>query len=147
VLIKNWNYTIGPKTRIYHLGDLCYGPDAEPSAQYRKRLRGDIVFIRGNHDEMELGTVPSLETAYENYRFLLIHDPSDVPPSFDGWVIHGHHHNNDLRNYPFINFISRRINVSAEVIGYKPVSLEEIVKRIREREVSGDTTPILLRYP
>ena len=146
VLIKNWNYTIRPKTRIYCLGDLRYGPDAKPAIQYRKRLRGDIVFIRGNHDDPETGTVPFVETEYEDKKFLLIHDPADAPPSFDGWVIHGHHHNNDLRHYPYMNFVGRRVNVSAEVIGYKPVSMHEIVQRIREREVSGDTTPILIRY-
>ncbi len=147
VLIKNWNYTIAPKTRIYCLGDLRYGPDAEPATQYQKRLRGDIVFIRGNHDDPETGTISSIEREYENLKFLLIHDPADAPPSFDGWVIHGHYHNNDLRHYPYMNFTGRRVNVSAEVIGYKPVSLHEIVQRIREREVSGDTTPILFRYP
>lgn len=146
VLIKNWNYTIGPKTRIYCLGDLRYGPQAEPATHYRKRLRGDIVFIRGNHDDPDTGTFPFLETEYGNQKFLLIHDPADAPPLFDGWIIHGHHHNNDLRNYPYMNFVGRRVNVSAEVIGYKPVSLHEIVQRIREREVSGDTTPILFRY-
>jgi calcineurin-like phosphoesterase family protein len=146
VLIKNWNYTVQPKTRIYCIGDLRYGPEAEPATQYQKRLRGDIVFIRGNHDDPEAGTLSFLETEYENLKFLLIHDPADAPPSFDGWVIHGHHHNNDLRHYPYMNFIDRRVNVSAEVIGYKPVSLHEIIQRIREREVSGDTTPILFRY-
>jgi calcineurin-like phosphoesterase family protein len=146
VLIKNWNYTIGPKTRIYCLGDLRYGPKAEPAERYQKRLRGDIVFIRGNHDEPETGTVSSVETEYENLKFLFIHDPADAPPSYDGWVIHGHHHNNDLRHYPYMNFTGRRVNVSAEVIGYKPVSLHEIVHEIRDREISGDTTPILFRY-
>ncbi len=146
VLIKNWNYTIGPKTRIYCLGDLRYGPVSEPAMQYRKRLRGDIIFIRGNHDDPDTGAVLFIETEYEGKKFLLIHDPADAPPSFDGWVIHGHHHNNDLRNYPFMNFTGRRVNVSAEVIGYKPVSLHEIVQRIKEREMSGDTTPILFRY-
>jgi calcineurin-like phosphoesterase family protein len=90
--------------------------------------------------------VPWIETEYENLKFLLIHDPADAPPAFDGWIIHGHHHNNDLLHYPFMNFIQRRINVSAEVIGYKPVSLHEIVERIREREGSGDTSPLLFRY-
>lgn len=146
VLIKNWNYTISPKTRIYCLGDLRYGSEAEPAAQYRRRLRGDIVFISGNHDEPEQGMVPWIETEYENLKFLLIHDPADAPPSCNGWIIHGHHHNNDLRHYPFMNFIQKRINVSAEVIGYKPISLHEIVQRIRERERSGDTSPILFRY-
>jgi calcineurin-like phosphoesterase family protein len=45
-----------------------------------------------------------------------------------------------------MNFTGRRVNVSAEVIGYKPVSLHEIVHEIRDREISGDTTPILFRY-
>jgi calcineurin-like phosphoesterase family protein len=146
VLIKNWNYTVSPKTRIYCLGDLRYGKNAGSGEQYRKKLRGDIVFIRGNHDEPEPGSFSSLETEYEGLKFLLIHDPADAPPLFDGWVIHGHHHNNDLRHYPYMNFADRRVNVSAEVIGYKPVSLHEIVQRIREREVSGDTTPILYRF-
>jgi calcineurin-like phosphoesterase family protein len=145
VLIKNWNYTISPKTRIYCLGDLRYGPDAESAEHYRKRLRGDIVFIRGNHDDPDKESVSFVETVHENIKFLLIHDPADAPPSFDGWVIHGHHHNNDLRNYPFMNFTDRRINVSAEVIGYKPVSMSEIVRQIKNREISGDTTPVLFR--
>jgi calcineurin-like phosphoesterase family protein len=145
VLIKNWNYTIAAKTRIYYLGDLRYGPDAEQAADYRKRLRGDIVFIRGNHDDPEPGTFTHAETEFEGIRFFLVHDPADAPPSYDGWVIHGHHHNNDLRNYPFMNIADRRVNVSAEVIGYKPVNLHEIVQRIREREESGDTDPVLFR--
>jgi calcineurin-like phosphoesterase family protein len=145
VLIKNWNYTIAPKTRIYSLGDLRYGPDADTLAEYRKRLRGEIVFIRGNHDDPETGAVPSVELVHGGRKFFLVHDPADAPRSYDGWVIHGHHHNNDLRQYPFMNFAGRRVNVSAEVIGYKPVGFSEILQRIQERETSGDTAPLLLR--
>jgi calcineurin-like phosphoesterase family protein len=146
VLIKNWNYSLAPKTRIYCLGDLRYGNDAAPAAQYRKRLRGDIVFIRGNHDEPDPGAVPSAEITCDGRSFLLIHDPADAPPLFDGWVIHGHHHNNDLRNYPFINLAGRRINVSVEVTGYIPVSLREILHKIHEREAAGNTSPVILRH-
>jgi calcineurin-like phosphoesterase family protein/2'-5' RNA ligase len=146
VLIKNWNYSLAPKSRIYCLGDLRYGNEAAPAAQYRKRLRGDSVFICGNHDEPDPGTVLSARIGYEGKEFFLVHDPADAPPGFDGWIVHGHHHNNDLRNYPFMDFNHRRINVSVEVTGYMPVSLHEIVQRIDEREVSGDTSPILLRY-
>jgi calcineurin-like phosphoesterase family protein len=146
VLIKNWNYSVLPKTRMYCLGDLRYGNDSKPAEHYRRKLRGDIVYIHGNHDDPEPGTVSSLQVEYEGIRFFLVHDPADAPSSFDGWIIHGHHHNNDLRNYPFMNFIKRCINVSVEVTGYLPVSLQEITQRIREREATEDTTPILLRY-
>jgi len=79
-------------------------------------------------------------------RFCLVHDPADAPEQFEGWVIHGHHHNNNLLNYPFINFESRRINVSAEVLGYLPVSLNHICNLIQGRLSGTDRTPILLNY-
>jgi calcineurin-like phosphoesterase family protein len=147
VLIKNWNYTVSPLSRVYYLGDLRYGNDALPALQYRQKLKGHITFIAGNHDEPELGAVPSSLLDYGGFRFLLVHDPADSKSAFDGWVIHGHHHNNDLRHYPFIDFEHRRINVSAEVIGYSPVNLKEIFEIIHDRTSGGNTTPILLRYP
>jgi calcineurin-like phosphoesterase family protein len=94
-----------------------------------------------------LDAVPSATLEYGNNNFLLIHDPADALPSFDGWVIHGHHHNNDLRCFPFVNFKERRINVSAEVLGYSPVGIQELSRIIHERECSGNCEPILFRYP
>ena len=147
VLIDNWNFSISPDSRIFYLGDLRYGEQALGTKEYRKKLNGDITFIRGNHDEAELGAVPSSTLNYKKLRFLLVHDPANIPPDFDGWTIHGHHHNNDLRHFPFINFIDRRINVSAEVIGYVPVGLYEICTLIQSHQSSGNNQPILLRYP
>jgi calcineurin-like phosphoesterase family protein len=147
VLIKNWNYTISPANSVYYLGDLRYGKDALPLFQSRKKLKGHITFIGGNHDDAELVPVPSVTLEYGGFRFLLVHDPADAKPEFDGWVIHGHHHNNDLRQYPFINFEHRRINVSAEVVGYIPVSLTHICALIQEHMSSGNITPVLLIYP
>ena len=147
VLIKNWNYTISPANRVYYLGDLRYGTEALPALQYRQKLKGNITFIEGNHDEPEPGAVPSSLLDYGGFRFLLVHDPSSAPEKFEGWIIHGHHHNNDLRHYPFIDFEHRRINVSAEVIGYIPVNLKDIGELIHDRMSRGDMTPILLKYP
>lgn len=147
VLIKNWNYTISPVNRVYYLGDLRYGKDALSALQYRKKLKGCITFIEGNHDDPEPGAVPCATLEYRGFKFLLVHDPATAPEEFDGWIIHGHHHNNDLRHYPFIDFEHRRINVSAEVIGYIPVNLTHICTLINEHMSSGDMTPILLNYP
>jgi calcineurin-like phosphoesterase family protein len=147
VLIKNWNYTISPANRVYYLGDLRYGNDALPALQYRQKLKGHITFIEGNHDDRELGAVSSSILDYGGFQFLLVHDPAHSQSAFDGWVIHGHHHNNNLRQYPFIDFEHRRINVSAEVIGYSPVNLKDICELIHDRMSRGDMTPILLKYP
>ncbi|GAB6285060.1 MAG: hypothetical protein STSR0009_12610 [Methanoregula sp.] len=147
VLIQNWNSTISPHDAVYYLGDLRYGRNAQTAEHYRDQLNGNITFVTGNHDKKESFAVPTVELEYANLRFLLVHDPADVPPAFDGWVIHGHHHNNDLRHYPFIHFTNRRINVSAEVLGYCPVGMGELARIIHEHKCSSDREPILLRYP
>lgn len=147
ILINNWNFAISPQSRVFYLGDLRYGEQALGTKEYRQKLNGKITFIRGNHDDGELGAVPSSTLNYKKLRFLLVHDPADIPPDFDGWTIHGHHHNNDLRHFPFINFVDRRINVSAEVIRYVPVGLNEICTLIQSRQSSGNNHPIFLRDP
>lgn len=147
VLIDNWNYTVPLENGIWFLGDLCYGKDAKAPGFYLDRLKGKITLIRGNHDEHVPGTITSAILDYGSFRFLLVHDPSDAPPDFDGWVIHGHHHNNNLAEYPFINFAQRRVNVSAEVVGYSPVSLRELAARISEGLQKETPDPVHLRYP
>jgi calcineurin-like phosphoesterase family protein len=147
VLIKNWNYTVAPVNQVYYLGDFTYSSHIQDPNQYRKKLRGRITFIRGNHDKDELTTVPSVGLEKDGIRFLLVHDPADAPKDFDGWVIHGHHHNNDLRNFPFIDFENRRINISAEVAGYIPVTLQEICSYIQKNEYEPGERQILLNYP
>jgi calcineurin-like phosphoesterase family protein len=147
VLIANWNSVISKNGRAYFLGDFRYGAHAQKADYYRKQLQGNITFIAGNHDGPDLDAIPLSKLDYRGFSFLLVHDPADVPAEFHGWVIHGHHHNNDLHHYPFINFNERRINVSAEVIGYVPVSLNEICQIIQSRQSMGNTEPLLLKYP
>lgn len=146
VLIDNWNNVISSKSRVFYLGDLRYGRHAQGLEKYRKQLGGEITFIRGNHDNNELGALPSLILDYKGLHFLLVHNPADIPPGFTGWTVHGHHHNNDLHHFPFINFVDRRINVSAEVVGYVPVGLDEICTLIQSRLPGEDARPIHLRY-
>ncbi|PKL70566.1 MAG: hypothetical protein CVV30_04230 [Methanomicrobiales archaeon HGW-Methanomicrobiales-1] len=147
VLIANWNSVISETGRAYFLGDFRYGAHAQVADYYREQLQGNITFIAGNHDGTDLDAIPCSELDYQGFSFLLIHDPANAPADFKGWVIHGHHHNNDLHHYPFINFLERRINVSAEVIGYVPISLREICQIIQSRLASGNTEPLLLKYP
>jgi calcineurin-like phosphoesterase family protein len=147
VLIGNWNSVVPPGAQAYHVGDLRYGSDALPFRNYSGQLNGSITFITGNHDEQEEGAILSRTIDYDGEQFLLIHDPADVPPTFDGWVIHGHHHNNDLSNFPFISFEKRRINVSAEVLGYVPVSLTDLCAVIRYHRERGNIKPVLFNYP
>lgn len=149
VLIRNWNLAVCPGSRVFFIGDLRYGKGAPPASHYLEQLKGDITFISGNHDNEESAVAGerSVVIDYDGIRFLLVHDPADAPSGFDGWILHGHHHNNDLRSYPFINPANRHINVSAEVLGYVPITLREICSCIRNLERSGNAHPLSLRYP
>lgn len=140
-LVRNWNSTVGPDSLVYHLGDLRYGRGSRPAAEYLAELSGRIVLIRGNHDtdlpEDRVEVTDSLTIEHEGIQFLLVHDPLDVPDGFEGWVIHGHVHNNNLRRWPFINFIRRTINVSVEAIGYSPIDLDTICWLIKKGSDDG----------
>jgi len=126
VLIRNWNHRVGSSDEVFYLGDLCHGRDALPAAAYLSRLNGTIHFIAGNHDEVIRGAVTSLILRRGPTQFYLIHDPAQAAPNFPGWVIHGHHHNNDLETYPFINARSRTVNISAELLDFIPISIDEL---------------------
>jgi calcineurin-like phosphoesterase family protein len=131
VLLDNWNFTVRPGDEVLYLGDLRYGQGAPPATHFLERLHGRVTCIIGNHDDPLPGAVPSVNITHDRVSFLCIHDPELVPEDYQGWVIHGHVHNNDLDRYPFINAETRTINVSAELVDYTPVSLDEIAAFIR----------------
>ena len=48
-------------------------------------------------------------------------------------MIHGHHHNNYPELFPLINKNNKTINVSAEVLDYKPIELMDLINLITSR--------------
>lgn len=73
----------------------------------------------------------------EGVDLLLIHDPNDVPKDWHGWVVHGHKHN----IAPLIDPLRKRVNVSAEVVGYTPISINRLTAMIREADARSRTQP------
>ena len=135
-LISNWNRIVSKGDTVYYLGDLAFGRGSKHYVEEANQiLNGKITFIRGNHYDPPDAIAGPLEIKYSGRRFILSHWPEDVPPpspSFtsdsDTWLIHGHHHNNHPDVFPFINRQRKTINVSVEVIGYKPVEISQICK-------------------
>jgi calcineurin-like phosphoesterase family protein len=136
ILVDNWNRIVSPNDTVYFLGDMSYGRDSHSSSFWLKKLNGKIIFIRGNHDRGLEETSDHQILEHDMYRFLLVHDPNKLPIKWDDWIIHGDKQNNNLSSYPFINRKKKTVNVSCEVIGYKPINLEEIIRQINKD--SGD---------
>ena len=128
-MVNNWNHTVGPKDTVYHLGDWSFGRGSRSPSYWRKKLHGHILSVKGDHDRKTKGMRfrEYKVLRYGGYSFLLVHDPDKKPFDWHGWVIHGHKHNNNMRYYPFINGERKTINVSVELIGYKPVSIDNLL--------------------
>ena len=143
VLVNNWNNTVKNNV-VYFLGDLSFGRGSRSADYWLEKLSGKVSFIRGNHERARNSKEYEI-LDYNDRRFLLVHDPNHLPVKWDGWVIHGHKHNNEMKDYPFINGKKKTINVSAELINYKPVSLDYLLNLgldSIERMDTVDSVPI-----
>lgn len=124
VLITNWNNTVKNNDFVYYLGDLSLNNGhSSPIADFH-RLNGQIKFVQGNHDGSLSFAKEEIYFNYHGIDFLFIHDPKIIPLDFHGWAVHGHVHNNHLKQYPFFDPQNRRINVGVELIKYQPLRLK-----------------------
>ena len=130
-IIDNWNRVVNDDDLVYVVGDLAFGKDK--TQHWVDKLKGNVFLILGNHDRgvINIPHAEKLILEYKGYEFLLVHNPHGVD-NWSGWRISGHTHNNDTKNYPFINPDKKTINVGIELTGYMPVSLDFLVSKIRE---------------
>jgi len=142
VPIWHWNWRVKSTDTVYFLGDLRPGRDAEQEQYYLTLLAGLLHFVAGNHDYRIEGSEKSLELPCRGLRFLMVHDPLDAPQGYEGYVIHGHVHNNQCRKFPFLNMPGRRVNVSAEMIGYVPLCLDELADLIEAAPAGAKFTTL-----
>lgn len=149
-LRRRWNETIGEDDLVIFVGDLCFYNNPK---DILRDLHGRKVLIKGNHDrKIKQATQFPIECkviAVEDSvivstgigEIFVHHDPDGIPCSWAGWSIYGHVHS----HHPMMNLFGKRINVSAEVLNYVPVSLTGIRDRMRScrqaiKEAAGGIT-------
>jgi len=133
ILVDNWNNTVKKQDRVYFLGDMAYGRGSRPKEYWLPFLNGKIIFILGDHDKNKENTKLSEKLEYNGQKFLLIHDPKEKPSEWDGWIIHGHTHNNELVNHPLINTKQKTVNVCVELIKYTPINFDKIIQFLENK--------------
>jgi len=127
-IISEWNKVVSKKDVTLLLGDITMEKN---NYEILNRLNGIKKVILGNHDKPQ--HVPELLKYVNNVsackyvkdkeygNFILTHipiNPIELTYRF-GINIHGHVHENTLED-------KRYINVSAEVINYRPKTLREL---------------------
>lgn len=129
-MIKAWNERVGPKDKVYHLGDVVINRRALPTLS---RLNGDKVLIRGNHD------IFRDEEYREHFRELRAYHVvegmifSHIPIHEEslgrfGVNVHGHLHANRVMKDGVVDV--RYHNVCVETTDFAPILFEDVKKRI-----------------
>ena len=138
-MVKAWNERVGPKDKVYHLGDVVMNRKAM-SIMYR--LNGDKVLIRGNHDIFKLEDYTAHFRDIRGYHvmngMILSHFPvHEESLGRFGVNIHGHLHGNRVMKVkhtgatPVID--ARYHSVCVEQLpDFAPMLFEDVVKRIKE---------------
>ena len=138
VLIRNWNQRVKKEDTVFHVGDFCFknslgGKPGEGqihrATYYREKLNGDIIFIKGNHDENN-----SLKTPIEHIvikhgarQIKLVHNPLHADCKYElNFVGHVHQH----WQVRALGEKSLMVNVGVDVWKFMPVSYDEIMKAI-----------------
>jgi len=145
-LVDRWNTTIDPDDDVLYGGDLTIRKSAAALLDWLEELNGEIVFLLGNHDDTVLEGLDRVRFVEEytferrGVPFHAVHDPADGPSNPKGWLLHGHHHNNWPDRFPFVDHDTRRVNISVELLDYRPLGTDRLVDYLTRGERYPDRT-------
>lgn len=138
-LIKNWNNKVSNEDTVYILGDFCFKMSKADAIKILKQLNGKKILIKGNHDNYAgqrdfdncfEKICDYLQISKDKQQIILSHYPIiDYAGMYYGAkMIYGHIHNKYIPHKDMYC-------VSVECINYEPVTLEEIEKIYKNKEV------------
>lgn len=128
---------------LIHLGDICIGEDEKINWQVTSLPFKKKILIRGNHDNKSLNwyqnhgwdfVCDGIEMLYLGHYLHLTHRPAR-PQGNNTFNIHGHTHGNMHRSEEYNDFYSKEyhIDISPELVGYKPIRLDTLLKNTKTK--------------
>lgn len=140
-LIQKWNGAVGEEDLVYLLGDFSV-PGREQ--EFLNRLQGKKILVKGNHDLL----------SNEEYRRMGFAEVYDLPVILDGFWILSHEPLYVNENMPYANlfghvhasplyrtFSSHHYCVSAERLGFVPITFQEVRRAVQEAAERKKTVP------
>ncbi len=146
-LIDLWNKQVSKSDTVCHLGDFNFSTKYEDWAVVLRKLNGQIILIKGNHDDEKVlksvhtsGLIHSWhdykEIKIENTKAVLFHYPIESwnRSHYGSYMIHGHCHGSLKDNG------SKRLDVGLDsaynVFGeHKFFTKEDVVEYMKDRIV------------
>lgn len=140
-MVKRWNATVGPKDKVYHLGDVVINRKA---LSILDRLNGDKVLIKGNHDIFKLNDYTKYFRDIRGYHVMNGCILSHIPVHKDsiarfGANLHGHTHSNRVMKTVGVWPFRRKVidpdyfSVCVEQTDFKPILFEEVIQKIKDQ--------------
>jgi calcineurin-like phosphoesterase family protein len=145
-LIKNWNARVNDNDEIYILGDFLFKGSGLEAENIIKRLNGKKYLVKGNHDkfiddnDFNKNNFKWINDyyvlRYQKTKFVLFHYPIFEWDGYFGDVVHlyGHVHNsgNNKKEQEKFKILGKRaINVGVDMNNFYPISIEEIINKIK----------------
>lgn len=131
VMIERWNSVVKPSDKIYHLGDVFFGPKEWIESNW-KRLNGRKRLIVGNHDDIDyivkakMFEKVTMWRRFDEFGLLFTHVPVAISTLFEGRReerrlvnVFGHIHSNKPPAGPYTC-------VCVEQTNYTPVNISEL---------------------
>jgi calcineurin-like phosphoesterase family protein len=144
-MVRMWNETVKPTDKVYHLGDVVINRKA---LGIMRRLNGDKVLIRGNHDifrdEEYREHFRELRAYHVMNGMILSHIPvHEESLGRFGVNIHGHLHTNRVMKARGVDAKTGKVLYSDEIdpryhcvcveqTNFRPILFEDVIKRIEQ---------------
>jgi calcineurin-like phosphoesterase family protein len=140
-IIKRHNERVNPEDTVFHIGDFCFkSANDRGNGQNIKydywlsQLNGNIILLQGNHDlhNSVKTKIQSIIIKIGKQYIELVHDPEHISGRTNIALV-GHVHQNweckrIVKGCSFIDCV----NVGVDVFDFKPVTWEEILKRLHQ---------------
>ncbi len=144
-MIEKWNAKVGYGDTVYIIGDFAWKKSTVP--YLCTRLKGKKILIVGNHDEGWVRKENHPNFAYFDevidYKLITVDDrpvtlchypmvewknsrKDDSPRQ--GYLIHGHIHNNYSDEYRYMLRHPNALNAGADVNNLEPVTFDELIE-------------------
>ena len=133
-LVERWNALVKHGDLVYHVGDFYMNRDGCGYRYWQFILNGDIVHIKGNHDKNN-GVKTLIYKCVMHFggkNVFVTHRPPHTIgeiPKGTNFCICGHVH--QIYKHKWVGDIPV-INVSTDVWGFQPASMESILKYYRK---------------
>ena len=132
-MVRRWNDTVRPGDKVYHLGDVVINRKALNTL---RRLNGDKVLIKGNHDIFKLEDYTQHFRDIRAYHVMnnVIFSHIPVHAGSKGRFkanVHGHLHSNKVMTPDGKSVDPWYFCACVEQTDFRPILLEKIFKQLQ----------------